>query len=387
LDNAKRKEKQMCAKKIVTVASLTLCLVVLLLGCAPEAAPPAEEEEGAPAPEEEEAAPAAPADEVIKWKVQNHVRPVPAFGPYAAANPEAYHAGVWSYSWMRWIEEATHGRLQIEMLDPDAAFPGQEGLEAVGSGVVDAAWSQPGWYAEKIPEMYVAGGMPMSWSSVGEFYDGWYNYGIYDIVEPLHRDYNIKFFPALGMEHMNIFSDFPMPDVASVKDKKIRFWGQWLEFGKVLGANSVSLPYADCYMAMELGTIEGIFTGAQSLETIKLNEVSSNFIMNPHGCINSLIINLDAWNELPDDIKFIMEVEQPQHFTVGGLMLQEQQAYAMGKAVDGYGFTLWTWSDAEMAELREKCVDVIWPNFAAKSPISAQLVAMVEQQLRDHGKL
>jgi len=82
------------------------------------------------------------------------------------------------------VEEASEGRLQIEILEPDAAFPGTEGLEAIGTGVIQCAMSQPGWYAEKIPEMYVAGGMPGSWMSVGEFHDAWYNYGIYDKVAP-----------------------------------------------------------------------------------------------------------------------------------------------------------------------------------------------------------
>jgi hypothetical protein len=83
----------------------------------------------------------------------------------------------------------------------------------------------------------------------------------------------------------------------------------------------------------------------------------------------------------------MMEREQPQRFTVGGLMLLEQQGYAMGKAVEEYGLTLWTWSDADISKLREGCVEEIWPEFAAKSPLSAELVEIVKTQLKDHGKL
>ena len=318
--------------------------------------------------------------------MQVTIKATPSFGPYTSI-PEAYHAGVWSHSWVRWVEEATEGRLQIELLEPDAAFPGKEALEAVGTRVVEACMSQPGHYAEKIPEMYVAGGMPGSWMSVGEFYDAWYNYGIYDKVAPLHEKLNIKFFPSLGMEYMNIMSNFPMPDVDSVKGHKIRFWGGWGKYGELMGATAIDLPYGECYMAMKLGTIEGVWTGAQSLDVIKLKEVVTDFVTNPNGCINSLIINMDAWNELPEDIQAMIVRETPYHFTVGGLMLLEQQGYAIGKAVEEYGLTLWTWSDKDIAMLRQGCIEEIWPEFAAKTPLSAELVDIIKTQLKEHGKL
>jgi hypothetical protein len=43
-------------------------------------------------------------------------------------------------------------------------------------------------------------------------------------------------------------------------------------------------------MAMKPGTIEGVWTGAKPLDIIKLKEVVTNFVTNPNGCINSLII-------------------------------------------------------------------------------------------------
>jgi len=205
--------------------------------------------------------------------------------------------------------------------------------------------------------------------SVGEFYDAWYNYGIYDKVAPLHEKLNIKFFPSLGMEYMNIMSTFPMPDIDSVKGHKVRIWGGWGKYVELMGATAIDLPYTECYMA------------------IKLKEVVTDFVTNPNGCINSLLINMDAWNELPDDIRATLEREQPYHFTVGGLMLLEQQGYAIGKAVEEYGLTLWTWSDEDIATLRQGSIDTIWPEFAAKTPLSAELVEIVKTQLKDHGKL
>jgi len=380
----------MTRKRLFTLSGCLLLVLALMIplvaACTtPETTPTPSPKPTTSTPTTTTPAP-APTPETINWKVQVAVNASPSFGPYTSI-PESYHAGVWSHSWARWVEEATEGRLKIELLEPDAAFPGTEGLEAIGTRVIDAAWSQPGWYAEKIPEMYVAGGMPGSWMSVGEFYDAWYNYGIYDKVAPLHEALNIKFFPSLGMEYMNIMSSFPMPDPDSVKGHKIRIWGGWGKYVELMGATAITLPYSDCYMGMKLGTIEGVWTGAQSLDTIKLKEVVTDFVTNPNGCINSLLINMDAWNELPEDIQAMMARESEYHFTVGGLMLLEQQGYAIGKAVEDYGLTLWTWSDADIAELRQGCIEEIWPEFAAKTPLSAELVDIVKKQLTEHGKL
>jgi len=272
-------------------------------------------------------------------------------------------------------------------LEPESAFPGSEALTAVGSGVVDLAMCQPGWWAGTMPEMYVAGGLPMSWMSVGEFYDGWYNYGVLEKVLPLYDEYNLKFYPALGMEYMNIFSSFDMPNSASVKGRKIRSWGQWGEFLALMGASPVAIPMGDCYMALKLGTVEGAWMGSQSLITLKISEVATDFVMNPHGCINCLLINNDSFNKLPEELQQLIERETPYRFTVGGLELLQQQGYIIGQTAAETGLQLWTWSEEDMAELRRGSIEKIWPAFAEKSALSAELVGIIKQQLKDHGKL
>ena len=67
------KEEKVKRGFLVLLVTLVALGALVVAGCAPDAAPPAgEEDEGAPAPEEEEEeeAPAAPEGEVIKWQFQ-----------------------------------------------------------------------------------------------------------------------------------------------------------------------------------------------------------------------------------------------------------------------------------------------------------------------------
>jgi len=307
----------------------------------------------------------------------------PGFGPYEP--PVLMNLG--SYAWPAWLTEATGGRLEFEMLEPGSVFPGEEALKAIGSGAVNCAKSQGGYWAGTMPEMNVTGGMPGSWQSVAEQIVAWDTYGIYDKVAPLYDDYNVVFLPIPGMEFMNIFSTFSMPNPDSIKGKKIRTWGQWGKYIDLIGGSSVSMPKADVYMGLKLGTVDGAWTGCQSLETLKLSEVVTDFVINPNPCVDCILINRDSFEALPEDIQDLIMRESQYHFAAYGMMVYEQGAYVVANASKDYGLRLWSWSDEDIVKIRQQCVEEIWPEFAAKSPLCAELVEIIKTQMKDHGRL
>lgn len=326
----------------------------------------------------------APAEKVTKWKVQYTIPktdPPSIFKGYYG-----YHA-LWSHAWADWIEEVSGGRLQIEMLEPDSAFPSSEAMTAVGGGVVDAAFTQPGYWAGSMPEMYVAGGMPQSWDSIEEEYVGWYTYGIIDKIQPLYEKYNLMFFPLFAVIPMDIMGTFDMPNPESVKGRKIRTWGQWGEYYEMLGAATLTMPMADVYMALKLGTVDAAFTGSLSLESSKLKEVVTDFLDHSNACVDAFIVNLDSLRALPKDIQDIIVEWSPAQFLKNTMLYNEQYFAVVQEAVDKYGLKTWYWTDEEWAKIRKDCVEKLWPSYAEKSPLCAELVDIVKKQLSDLGKL
>jgi len=292
-----------------------------------------------------------------------------------------------SYGFRDWIEEATDGRLQIEIVEPESIFPGTEALTAVGSGAVDCFKGSPGQWAGTMPEMNVAGGMPGTSASVGQQYVAWYDYGIVDLVQPLYDEYNLVWFPITGAENMNTFSTFDMPNPDAMKGHKVRTWGPWGKYIELTGATSVSMPYSDVYMAVKLGTVEGAWTGAQSLETIKLKEVVTDFVTNPQPCLDCFIVNKDSFNALPEDIQGLIMSDAPYFFAQSCLRAYEHQQWVVAHAAEDYGLELWTWSEEDIKGITERCVEEIWPEFAAETPLCAQIMDIIKQQMIDHGRL
>lgn len=360
-------------KKKLLFGFLAIMLVVgtILAGCA------------APAPEEAAPAPAPAAPEVIKWTMQTYQPDTPPFGPYKG---HMFHA-MWMWGWAEWLEDATDGRLQIEIVPPGAIYPSAEILTAVGTGVVDGGMAPTIWLGGTVPEENIHSGLPGAWESVSQMYEAWYDYGLHDLIVPLYDQRNVVYFGVPSVHHMFLWSTFPMPDPESVQGKKFRGFGPWSKFLDLIGVTPVSLPFAEMYMAVKLGTVDGVFTAATAIETGALYEVVSDYVFKNTTGANGLLINKDSFNALPEDIQSMINDFTPFFTTIAMLRLFEQEEYVMGQWVNEGTLTIWHWPEEYWMEIRERCLDELWPEFAAASPLCAEMVEIVRQQLIDHGRL
>lgn len=352
---------------------VVLMVSIILAGCAAPS-PKGEGTTTPPVPEE---------SEVIKWTMQNNISRTPVFGPY---KDYVYQSCIF-FGWVDWLEEASNGLLEIDVVEPGSVFPVTEGLAAIGSGVADCSFTPSGYWAGTIPEMYIVGGLPGGWPTTHSFLDALYVYGMYDKVKGLYDDYNVVWFPSPQLEIMNFMSNFPMPNPESIKGHSFRGWGSWNKYIDMLGGGSVTLPYTEMYMALKLGTIEGVFTGAQALEEHKLHEVVSHMVNNPLPAANSLIINRDSFKALPEDLQDLIMNESKYIITHGSLQLYQTHLYTAAHVSEEYGLKLWTWSDEDTKKVQQQCVEEIWPDFAAETPLCAELIEILKTQYRDLGWL
>lgn len=379
----------MKAKRSLTVASTVFVVLVLvavsfIAACAKPAPPPTPTPTPAPTPTPTPAPPPA-APETIKWTLQPTVAWVPPpLGPY---EPYIYH-NVLFYGLNDWLKEATDGRLEIEILAPGEVFPIYEALSAVGAGATDCSHTPPGYFGGEIPEMNILSGLPGAWTTTGEVVDALFNtYGMYDKTKGLFDQYNTIFIPIPIVEVMNFFCTFPMPSPDSIKGHKIRSWGPYHKYVTMLGGSSVSIPYTEVYMAIKLGTIEGTTTGAQALEDTKLKEVVTDCVGNVTSCCAGFLINKDSFEALPEDIQELLMRESIWYFTFAGLEHTQQHLYTVQHAAEEYGIEVWMWGEEDQTKIREQAVEEIWPEFAEKTPLCAELVEILKQQFRDLGKL
>jgi len=326
---------------------------------------------------------ATPEPEVIKWRMQAIMAESPAMGYWDVMLNSLDDVG-----WAEWVSEATEGRLQIEVVAAGSVFPSAEALTSMQSGVLECAQTMGGWYSGTMPETYIASGLPLTWLSAYEAYDCYYNYGLYDKMQPIYDEYNIYHIPIITQEISGIIGTFECPDPASVEGKNLRVWGAWGKVIEEMGGNPLTIAFADQYMAMKLGTIDGCTTGAVGLEQASLKEVATDhMITNLTIPVKAILINQDALNELPDDIQDIIKRDSKYYNAATSGVANMQHSYVIAKAVEDYGIKTWTWSDEEVAEVTQLCADKVWPFYGEKSAKSQELLDIVLEHLRIHGRL
>lgn len=144
------------------------------------------------------------------------------------------------------------------------------------------------------------------------------------------------------------------------------------------------MPIEEVYLAMSTGIIDGVLYGAAyEYSMLGFNEVATyilgSSIINP--VTGTSFINLDTWNELPDDLKAIVETAAyAQRYRYWSWVVNEDLTV---KARD---YVVTTLSLEDLATLTEAALDV-WDEQSAKSPRCAQAVELLKELNQKLGRL
>ncbi len=282
--------------------SLAVVFSLVVVGCAPEeAAPP---EEGAPPPEEEEeeAPPAAPEAETFEWTAQ-------------AIWPAGFTSYKDSEEVLRRINVASGGRLNIKLVPSGAIVPAYEILDAVAAGAVDAMVSgisaEFGKFATAMFfDKYPAG--PSAWETYVWLYKG----GGMELWQELYdmNGINVHVVGPMGASSAENFGWFPKP-ITSLRDfkgLKFRTQGIWGDVLTELGCSVVTMPGGEVYEAAQRGVIDAFEYSTPSVDWSagfhELRPVLMEPGMHAPQSLFDFKVNGERWNELPDDLKQIVEI-------------------------------------------------------------------------------
>ena len=377
-------------KKVVFLIATVLLVALVVVGCAQPAGVTTTATVTAPAKTVTKTA-AAAAPEVFEWQMSAMMADSPLLGHFAGPFSD--------YNYMLhslpdrgladWIGEVTGGRLQVTIVEPNSVFPVSETVENVGQGVIEMSHISQGWLGGSVPEANVAMGLPMAWPTASVAFDCYQNYGFEEIMDAIYDERNLwaEYIPT--DEIMGFITTFDASSPESIKGKKIRVWGAYGKLVEAMGGNPVAMAYGDVYMGMKLGTIDGSTTGALALENTALKEVAMGMTTYPktNTPVNAIVINMDAFNTLPDDIKAILDIELKHFLLSMSLVEQIQNRMVVANSVKEYGIQEWLWSSEDVSMLMNLAKDEVWPYYAGQSTKSAELVDLMVEHMQMLGML
>jgi TRAP-type C4-dicarboxylate transport system substrate-binding protein len=172
------------------------------------------------------------------------------------------------------IEKATNGKVKIDIYYNQSLAKGSEVLEAVRKKVVDIGDVNPAYYPGQLPlhaGILVYTKSPPKHSQKSEVMKN--SYAKYPQLLAELENYNQKLLWQYFPGSLNLSSTKPVRSIGDFKGLKIRASSEvYLRMLKDLGAIPVSVPFNDCYMALQTGTIDGVFTNIEAMTGQKFYE-------------------------------------------------------------------------------------------------------------------
>lgn len=214
---------------------------------------------------------------------------------------------VWP-TWGKWVEEATEGRVTVNVVH-DMGPPNAQ-MELIADGVADVTWLfhglMPGRFElTKLPELPTFEDFSSEAASVAY----WRTHNEYFAEAGEHRGVEV-----IGVGVHGPGSLFLSQSIDSLDDlggKRVRIGGGVMsDISSALALTGVALPPASTYEAATQGVIDGAMLTLEGLKSFRLAEVLPNTVQMPGGFYRgsfSLVMNPDTWASLSDEDRVAIE--------------------------------------------------------------------------------
>ena len=287
------------------------------------------------------------------------------------------------------VEEMSGGRIEFQLQPVGALFPIAEGLDAVGAGLVEAATLVGGYYVGKLgPIAAIESGLPGAERTPLERYNFFYGEGFIDLAREAYTPHNIYYLAPYLSASWDIMSNRPVRSAADFDGLKIRTFGIEAEWYETMGAAPVFMGGGEIYTAMSTGVIDALRWGGPSVNLDRsFHEVAKYYVQpSPMPAPNNFFaINQAAWDELPDDIKVMMETAAAS--ASFAYIAQTEVANAAAKtAMVEAGVEFTQIPEAEWSKM-EEVVRGLWRAYAEADPVlAARGVEMMNNYLISLGR-
>ena len=224
----------------------------------------------------------------------------------AYQNPETGCGAVQALKpWVKRLEDATKGRVKVDVFYSQTLAKGPDTWNAVKSGVADMGWNFHGYWPEMTPLGDVIT-LPFLPVRTGEKASEvlWRLYERFPAMQQQFKDVHVlqlwtsdPFFLITSKKQVKTLED--------LKGLKIRVaGGPPTEQMKALGAVPVLFPMPDAYLSIQKGVVDGMAAHWEPIHAFRLYEVVRHYTIVPLYTIYfSMGMNKQKWESLPKDIQ------------------------------------------------------------------------------------
>ncbi|MDB6182630.1 TRAP transporter substrate-binding protein DctP [Paracoccus fistulariae] len=183
--------------------------------------------------------------------------------------------------WLPEIEKQTGGEIKVRPFFGGVLLGSKEVLGGVGDNVAQLGFAFPGHYpnqmvAHSVFAMFPTG--PVKFENQVWLYHQAYA-EIPELKAELEKAGVVPLMITAGLPGA-FFGKKPMDGLDGIQGDKWRAGGKWLlRYLESAGAQPVSVPWGDVYVALQTGTIDGVFANYDGMHLMKFDEVAQNILI------------------------------------------------------------------------------------------------------------
>jgi TRAP-type C4-dicarboxylate transport system substrate-binding protein len=231
--------------------------------------------------------------QVIKLTLADQ-NPQTGWGPVHALQP-----------WVKKVEEATKGRVKIEIYPSQTLVKGPDIWNAVKTGVADMGWCFHGYWPDMTPlsDVITLPSLPFKTGEKGAEVL-WKLYEKFPEIQKEYKDVHVLMLWTSG-PYFLITSKKQVKTLEDIKGLKIRVaGGPPTDQMKAVGAVPTLIPMPDNYLSLDKGVIDGMGAPWEATYAFRLYEVVKYYTMVPLSAVYfSMSVNKEKWDNLPKDVK------------------------------------------------------------------------------------
>ena len=258
------------------------------------------------------------------------------------------------------VEQATGGKVKINMYRSSSYLPQDQEIPAIMAGNLDMNGTDPAHLADYVPSMAMLNS-PYLFRSL----DHWKAFYQGDLVATMFDDIaeetGVRILGALcqGTRTINLRVDRKVTSRADLSDIKLRMPNSeaWLFLGEALGGNPVPVAWADLYVALQTGTADGQDNPLAGTRSAKLYEVTKSTTMTNHIYLTTWIsISDELWKSLSPELQQVIQdsVNAACNNVTESIFAAQDEDRAY---MEGQGLKIYDLTDEEMANYQQEVVN------------------------------
>jgi TRAP-type C4-dicarboxylate transport system substrate-binding protein len=231
--------------------------------------------------------------QVIKLTLADQ-NPQTGWGPVHALQP-----------WVKKVEDATKGKVKIEVYYSQTLAKGPDIWNAVKSGIADMGWCFHGYWPGMTPlaDVITLPSLPFKTAEKGSEVL-WKLYEKFPQIRNEFKDVHVLQLWT-SAPYFLITTKKQVKTLEDLKGMKIRVTGgPPTDQMKALGAVPMLIPMPDNYISLQKGVIDGMGAPWEAIYAFRLYEVVKYYTIVPLSAVYfSMSVNKQKWNSLPKDIQ------------------------------------------------------------------------------------